>query len=115
MPNLVFVRDARLRALFGLSLAALLFTLAVMYAEIGTIRGPLIVHFDAYRGIDATGGRPDLFLLPVAGLLMLALDMALASALYERERFVSHLIAFAGLAFSLLILIASFAIMSVNL
>jgi len=46
---------------------------------------------------------------------MLALDMALASALYFRERFVSHLIAFAGLALSLLILIASFAIMSVNL
>ncbi|OGY97330.1 MAG: hypothetical protein A2128_00520 [Candidatus Liptonbacteria bacterium GWC1_60_9] len=115
MPNLVFVRDPRLRTLFGLSLAVLLITLSIMYVRIGTIRGPLIAHFDSYRGIDATGGRLDIFLLPVVGLVMLALDMALASALYFRERFVSHLIAFAGLALSLLILIASFAIMSVNL
>jgi len=50
MPNLVFVRDPRLRTLFGLSLAVLLITLSIMYVRIGTIRGPLIAHFDSYRG-----------------------------------------------------------------
>lgn len=115
MPNLVLLRDAQLRALFALSLTAFLFTLAMMYVRVGDIRDLLIAHFDAYRGIDATGGRLDLFLMPLAGLFALVLNMALASALYFRERFAARLFAFASFALSLLILIASFAIMSVNL
>ena len=112
--HFILLRDARLRAFFALSLTVILFTLAVMYVRVGSVRDPLITHFDAFRGIDATGGRANLFLIPLTGLLALALNMGLASVLYFRERFVAYLIAFATLGFSLLILIASFAIMSVN-
>src|SRR3989344_4892584 len=84
MPNLVFVRDPRLRTLFGLSLAVLLITLSIMYVRIGTIRGPLIAHFDSYRGIDPPGGRRYFSLLPVVALVLLALDRAWAWALYSR-------------------------------
>lgn len=115
MPtHFILLRDARLRAFFALSLIVILFTLAAMYVRVGSVRDPLITHFDAFRGIDATGGRANFFLIPLIGLLALALNMGLASALYFRERFAAYLIAFATLGFSLLILIASFAIMSVN-
>lgn len=114
MLNRVLIRDARLRTLFALSLAILLFTAAAVYVGIGSVRDPLITHFDAYRGIDAIGVRTDLFLIPATGIIVLFLNMALAAALYFRERFASQLIAFASLGLSLLILIASFVIMSVN-
>lgn len=115
MPYLVLLRDSRLRALFALSIAILLFVAAALYAGIGAVRDTLITHFDAYRGILATGTRTDLYLIPAVGLATLAVNAGLAAALYFRERFASLLIAFFCLAFSLLILIASFAIMSVNL
>jgi hypothetical protein len=115
MSFLVLIRDAYLRTLFALSFLLILFVFVALYASIGmSTETLLIVHFDAYRGIDLMGSRRDLFFIPSLGLIALFINSALASMLYFRERFASLLVAFASFASTLLILIAILVIISVN-
>lgn len=96
------LRDKYLRVVFGISF--LIFLIAGLFAAVKFIGagGPLIIHYDVFRGIDFVGGKMEIFGILFSVLVMMAANFFLAEFIYERERFMSYLFAYATLALSIL-------------
>lgn len=107
-------RDKYLRSIFGLSLTTLIVSFVIGYFNFNKIDTPLIIHFDAYRGIDFLGEKTKILGFLISALVMILINMYLSDFLYRRERFLSYVFAFVSLIISILILIALGVIISVN-
>ena len=70
----------------------------------------LVVHFDAFRGIDFLGTKDYIFGFAGTGLGMVLINMILAWFLRERDRFLSWALACGGLGIALLSLASVLAI-----
>ncbi|HBT75211.1 TPA: hypothetical protein DEB29_04385 [Candidatus Wolfebacteria bacterium] len=77
-------------------------------------RESIVLHFDAYRGIDFVGGRIDLVGILLSAYIMLALNLLLADFLYARDRFFSYVLAFASLLLAMLFAVAMMIVYSIN-
>ncbi len=108
------VKDKMTALPFAASIAFLLVALCVAYIAFADTGGLLIVHFDAYRGIDFLGNADNVFGIIAISAAAVAVNAFLADELYWRERFLAYIMAAAAALFSLLILIAVFAIVSIN-
>lgn len=108
------LRNKSLLVIFGLSFGVLVLTTIIVYLRLVEITTPLIIHFDAYKGIDFLGNRIDVFnILIIAGVMFL-INFVLAELIFDRQRLLSFNFAFVSLAVSVLILIAISVIISVN-
>ena len=110
----LIVKDKYLRAVFGISFAILIFIFLLALLKLGGVTAPLIIHFDAYKGIDFLGGKMEVFGILISVFSMLLINAFLADFLYNRERFLSYIFGFAGLGLMILILIVVSVIISVN-
>src|SRR4030042_4855315 len=90
-------KDKYLRAVSGLSLLILVSAAVVFGIGIGFFEGPLIIHFDAYKGINFLAGKAKVFGMLISALAMILLNLSLCNFLYKRERFLSYLFAFISL------------------
>lgn len=111
--KLVF-KDKYLRTIFCLSSVILLIILLLICLKFWNIQGPVIIHFDAYKGIDFLGSRFDVFGIFISALIIFIINLFLAEYLFYRERFLSYLFVSASLFFVILVLIAVATIISVN-
>lgn len=109
-----FIKDKSLRLVFGLSFSILVFEFVFIYLKLIGADTPLVIHFDAYKGIDFIGGKTEVFGVLFSFSAMLVINLFLAEFLYYRERFLSYLFGFIGLWLSILILIVVSVIISVN-
>jgi hypothetical protein len=112
IPNII--RDRYLLVVFSASWFLLVLNLILVYLQLGDITTPLIIHFDVYKGIDFLGSRKDVFGILASGATMLLINLLLAEFFYRRERFLSYILTFLSLILSILILIATSVIVSVN-
>ncbi len=74
----------------------------------------LIMHFDGYKGIDFLGDKNDLYSIIGTSALIVFLNLWLSLKFYFKERFLSYMMSFFSVVFSLLILITVFVIISIN-
>lgn len=100
--------------IFGLSLGFLILTAVVVYLRLVEITTPLIIHFDAYKGIDFLGDRFDVSNILIVALAIFLINLILAEFIFDRQRFLSFVFAYISLSISILILIAISAIISIN-
>ncbi|MBI4993950.1 hypothetical protein HZC33_03315 [Candidatus Wolfebacteria bacterium] len=107
-------KDKHLRAIFALSFLLLIFLTAVVFAKLRFVSAPLIIHFDAYGGIDFFGGKLEILGIIITSMVIVAINFLLADFLYYREKFLSYLLGIGSLGFVILILIAAGVIVSVN-
>lgn len=107
-------KDKYLRAVAGLSFFLLILASVIFYSGTGLSKGPLILHFDAYQGIDFLGNRSQVFQIILAVFVILLINFFLANFLYNRDRFLSYVFAFVSLEISILILILISVIIAVN-
>lgn len=89
-------------------------TAVLMLTKFASRREAIVLHFDAYRGIDFVGGRIDLFGILFSGFFMIALNFLLADFLYARDRFFSYILSFASLLLVTLITVIMMVAYSVN-
>jgi hypothetical protein len=108
------IKDKYLRVVAAVSFLILFLTAVIFYLTFGSITAPLIIHFDAYKGIDFLGDRLDVFGILLSALIMISINLFLSNFLYNRERFLSYIFAFVSLLLSILILITVSAIINVN-
>lgn len=99
---------------FLVSGALLVTAFSLAYIHLAEIQSLLIVHFDSFRGIDFLGDKNDVYGMVGVGAIALLINSALANIFYFRERFLSYLLAFGTLVLTFLLLIAVFAILSIN-
>lgn len=104
-----------LRNVFIGSVVVLLAAAAVGLPDFFRNPGPFIIHFSFSKGlIDFLSGRAALLEILLFGFLVCAINYFFADRLYEKERFMSYIFAFAALLASGLILIAVSFISAVN-
>ncbi len=100
--------------ILGLSLGFLILAAGVAYLHLAEIKTPLIIHFDAFKGIDFLGDRFDVFSILIVALAIVLINLFLAEFIFDRQRFLSFVLAYVGLAVSALTLIAISVIISIN-
>lgn len=108
------LKDKTLSAVFGMSFLILLAFSVFVFLKLSGGEASVIVHFDAYRGIDFFGKSSDVFGILASAAAIVFINALLADFIYNRERFLSYLFAFASLTVSVLILIAVSVIISIN-
>ncbi len=108
------LKDKYLRVIFGISFFVFLFTAVFVFSKFIGVSGPVILHFDIFKGIDAVGGKEEVFGILIIGLIMAVINFFLAEFIYRRERFMSYLISFATLILSILFLAVILVINSAN-
>ncbi len=99
-------------------LAALGFVLGGWVAAGLALRGvgdaPLILHFDDLQGVTAVGGWQGLAAIGALGIIVVALNLAIALELDARDRFLGKFVAALTLFFAVLLFMGFLAIMNVN-
>lgn len=108
------IKDKYIRVVGAVSLLILILAGVIFYLTLGLIEQPLIIHFDAYKGVDFLGSQMDVFGILAIGLITLLINFFLSDFLYNRERFLSYIFSFVSLLFSILILIIISVIINVN-
>ncbi len=98
----------------AVGLALLLIGFGIAIYNFGGFHGLLIIHFDSFRGIDFLGDKSDVFKILGLGVIILAINAVLTHEFYWKERFLSYVLSFGTAIFSLLILMAVIAIISIN-
>jgi hypothetical protein len=114
MPFYFILKDKYLRVIFVLSFLTLFFLSLVAFVKLQDVSSPLIIHFDAYKGIDFFGGKTEIFGILFSAFVMFLMNFFLADFLYNRQRFLSYIFSFTSLAINILILIAVSVIISIN-
>lgn len=108
------LKDKYLRVVFAIAFVLFLFTLIFSIISFKDVAGPLILHFDSFKGIDFIGSKLQIFGVVLIGLIMLAVNFFLAEFIYVRERFFAYIISFSSLFLIILLLVAVVVISSVN-
>ncbi len=108
------INEKYLIALFIAALFFLIIGFSAVYVEYSDRASPLIIHWDAFRGVDALGTASDLYEILAIALMALLVNLFLASAVFDRERFLSYVLAGAGLVFGILVSTAVLAIIKIN-
>ena len=110
----LILKDKYLISIFGLSFFTLLIAFLIAFFKIGGITNPIIIYFDAYRGVNILGDKIDIFGIFTSAFAAELINFFLSIFLYNRERFISYIFSFGSFALSILILIAVSVIISVN-
>ncbi len=95
----------------ALLLVIALFRVNINFTDTGNL---LVIHFDAFKGVDFFGDTRDVFDIVASSAVVWGINFILANTLYSRERFLSYLLATSTLIFAVLILISINVIINVN-
>lgn len=87
---------------------------ALVYFKVGSLSAPLVLHFDAFKGVDLFGGHANLWRLWGVGALLTLLNAFLGEAFFNKERMLTYLFLGVNILLSLLLLLAISTIISVN-
>jgi len=100
--------------IFALSFIFVAGAMAWAYAALGKTSGLLILHFNNAVGINQIGGFRELVGAGVTGIVLVAVNFAIALELERRDWFLGKLLAAATLLLSVFLFIGFAAIISVN-
>lgn len=75
----------------------------------------LPLHYNIYFGIDYMGGWYSLFIVPLFGLFVLLFNFSLSLFLYFNNKFLSYSLSLVALFVQIILLIASFAVVWINI
>lgn len=103
---------------FSSSLSLFLIALSAIAAYVFIIRGEegtIVLHYNAYFGVDIVGDPWQVLLVPASALSFFLIDFILARKLYSmRERIAAHIILFSSFFAALSGAVAVAALSSIN-
>ncbi len=108
------INEKYLLALFIAAPVFLIAGFSAVYVKYADRAAPLIIHWDAFRGVDALGTASDLYEILIIALVTLAINLFLASAVFDKERFLSYVLGATGVVFAVLVFAAVLAIIKIN-
>lgn len=95
----------------------ILFTLLFLFIiRIPTFKssGDLLLHYNIYSGIDWMGSWYKIYLYPLIGILLFALNLVLGIFFYSREKFLSYLLIISITFCEILTFIACLSVLWIN-
>jgi len=112
MPNIF--KQKILLVFSALSAFLFLLSLVLIYFNLSRLSAPLILHFDALRGVDFFGEKYDFFGIWLVGLAAAIINTILSEIFFYRERILSYIFSGVNLLLALLILIFVAVVIRVN-
>lgn len=106
--------NKKLYVIFGAALFFAGLSLIVPFVVFYDVDHILVVHFDAFRGIDFLGTKNYILGFGATAVAMALINIILSWFLYNRDRFLSWALALGGLGISILALASSLAIIWSN-
>lgn len=86
----------------------------IVIINYGSIAQTIVLHFDAFQGVDLFGSRANLWGVWVLGLVMMMVNGILCYEFYHRERFLSYLFLVGNILIGMLVLIINSVLISIN-
>jgi len=110
-----FYRDKilRINAIFCFLLNLILWIGLFWQSRLFTESMPL--HYNIYFGVDLYGPWYRIFLIPAVGLAVILINFTIGSFLYAKEKMLSYFLAGTASFIQLIVFLATFAIIYVNL
>ena len=97
------------------SLGVTIITFIVTYYKAKTAgQSPVALHYNVIIGVDVLGPGRNLFIVPVAALVIFAINFTLYKAVPKDANLIGFLTAFTTLAASLILLVAMLFLLRVN-
>lgn len=109
-----FLKDGASRFFLVLASSSNVVSWLLVISKIQSLPEPVILHYNAYFGIDMTGQSEMVFLLPAAGLLVGFINFILGAYFGGKEVVIARTITATSLLFNLLINLAIAALIFVN-
>ncbi len=109
-----FLEDGSIR--FFVILAPILNLLAwlLVFIKLIPLPEPIILHYNAYFGVDLEGSGKEVLFLPAAGLFIFILNLFLGILFLKKDILITKIIFIASFFFNLILIIALAALISVN-
>ena len=109
-----FFKDVHIRAALLVSSAIFAITVVLAYRAFHGIDHLLVIHFEAGHGIDLLGNGMNVFWFLAIGFFAYLLNIWIAHLFYGKEKIFSYVISYFTILLTLLILIATTVIISIN-
>ena len=108
------LKDKQINWVFAAGLLILIIGFILAFSSLRGAGNLLVIHFDSFNGADFFGNKSDVVDILILSVIIWLINLFLANEFYYRERFLSYFFAYSSLIFSILILLAINAIISVN-
>lgn len=111
-------RDRFFQVIFSFTFGINLVIWILLYFKFFPLRslGDLVpLHYNVYFGIDLVGKWYKIFIIPLSGLIIFLINLILYCLLYLKEKMVKYFLGITSLLSQIVLLIASFAIILINL
>ncbi|MDO8557307.1 MAG: hypothetical protein Q7R98_02475 [Candidatus Jorgensenbacteria bacterium] len=112
--KLEILKQKPLVVLLAISAILLLGGLGALLINFGRLPAQIILRFDVFHGVTLMGSRADAFIVWLGALLLGIANTVLAEELFYRNRLLTYIFIVGTLILSLLALIATATIVSVN-
>jgi|AntAceMinimDraft_8_1070364.scaffolds.fasta_scaffold26718_1 hypothetical protein len=86
----------------------------LVFVKLMSFPEPIILHYNAYFGMDLVGSGKEALLLPIAGLIILILNCSLGFIFRKKDVLIVKIVLATSFLFNLVIDIALIALISVN-
>lgn len=88
-----FLKNNLLVTLFGASFLLSILNFVTLFYFIRKLNTLVILHYNVYLGVDATGNSNQIFLIPAVGFFFALVNLFLAFYFfYKKERMLSHIL-----------------------
>ncbi len=87
----------------------------LLFIKIPHSTEPVVLHYNIYFSIDLIGDWRRVFTVPLTGLIILLINSFLSYIIYQKSRLVAYFLTGASLVLHFFLLIASAAIIFINL
>ena len=108
------LKEKILLIFFSISFGLLLVSAGLIYLNLDNLSSPLILHFSVYEGVDLVGDKIDLWKIPIMGFLVFTLNLVLGAVFFYRERIITYVFLATGVFVSILVLINTAQIITLN-
>lgn len=75
---------------------------------------PIILHYNLFFGVDRLGNYEEIYLIPIAGLIIIIVNSILGHLLYLKEKLAVYFLIFIVFIIQIFLLIDSYLIIKIN-
>ena len=109
-----FLRDAINRILLGASSIIIIWLFLFFYFFIKQNNIPIVLHYNVDWGVDYLGEVKSIFILPLVGGIIMAINGFLALKIWKKNRFLSYFLTAATLIVQCFLVIGGIALYMIN-
>lgn len=109
-----FFRDSIAAKGFGLSLLINLASWAIIYFKLKPGLSNILLHYNAVYGSDLIGPGVYVYTIPAGALIILIINLSIASSFYQKEKLPAYFLAYASIPIQLIFLVAIIVLSVIN-